>query len=129
MRRIVITTLLGAVAGIICALGGMSLGVRMTPAVFLWILLNRSVMGFVIGISSLRLHWALHGTLLGLIVGSLFPYSLALLDAGPRMVAITLFASLVFGFAIEVVATVVCKCPRRVISTVPADRKAAAVSA
>ena len=45
-------------------LGVMSMGVKMTAVLAIWILLNRTVMGFVIGISGLRLHWALHGPLM-----------------------------------------------------------------
>jgi hypothetical protein len=33
------------------------------------LLSHRMLLGFVIGISSLRWHWALHGILLGLIIG------------------------------------------------------------
>lgn len=112
MNRIVITTLLGVVAGVVCALGGMSLGVKMTPIFFAWALLNRTVLEFVIGISGLRLHWAWHGIVIGLIVGSLFSFAGYLMGSKPLLVVATIVASAIFGFAIDGLTTVVFKRPR-----------------
>ncbi|NIM89852.1 MAG: hypothetical protein GTO17_02775 [Candidatus Aminicenantes bacterium] len=41
----------------------------MSSAQVLTILLHRGLLGFVIGISVLRIHWAWHGIWLGLIIG------------------------------------------------------------
>jgi hypothetical protein len=68
-KRIAIATLFGVVSGILCYLGGRGLGIDISLASFLMLLSHRTLLGFVIGISSLRWHWALHGILLGLIVG------------------------------------------------------------
>jgi hypothetical protein len=119
MNRIVITTVLGVVAGLICALGGMSLGVTMTPISFAWVLLNRTVLGFVIGISGLRLHWAWHGIILGLIVGSLFSFGGYLMGSKPLVVVATIVASVIFGFAIDGLTTVVFKRPQPLVTAGP----------
>ena len=113
MNRIVIATILGVIAGAICMLGGMSIGLTMTPVLGIWIFLNRTVLGFVIGSSGLRLHWALHGPLMGFIVGSIFSYGAFLLGQGALLVAGTLVASLIFGFLIELLTTVVFHRPRQ----------------
>lgn len=49
MNRIVIATILRVIAGAICMVGSVSLSIMLTPALAPWILLNRTVLGFVIG--------------------------------------------------------------------------------
>jgi hypothetical protein len=39
-----------------------------------WQLLNRTLLGFVIGVSALRLHWAWHAAIMGCLVGPLLSY-------------------------------------------------------
>lgn len=68
-KRITIATLFGFVSGILCYLGGRMVGIDIGLASFMMLLSHRMLLGFVIGISSLRWHWALHGILLGLIIG------------------------------------------------------------
>jgi hypothetical protein len=75
MKRIVFATALGVVAGLVCVSVGALLGLKITPIFVGWALLNRTLLGFVIGISMLRLQWALHGILMGALAGSLFAYS------------------------------------------------------
>lgn len=68
-KRIAIATLFGFLSGILCYLGGRTVGINISLGGFMMLLCHRTLLGFVIGISSLRWHWALHGILLGLIVG------------------------------------------------------------
>lgn len=112
MKRIVIATALGAVAGLLCVAGGATLGVSITPARFFWVELNRTLLGFVIGISALRLAWPWHGALLGGLVGSLFSYTAFMLDSPGLVIAATLAASVIFGLGIEFFTTVVFKQPQ-----------------
>ncbi len=126
MKRILITTALGLVAGVICMLGGMSIGIAMTPVTVGWILLNRMVLGFLIGISGLRMHWAWHGLLIGLVVGSLFSYSAFRAGGTAVLVSGTLFAGAVFGVAIEFLTTVVFKQPRLIAGEAARSKAAAA---
>jgi hypothetical protein len=110
MKRIMIATLFGLIAGMICATVAASGHVlKLTPIFVLWILLNRTVMGFAIGTSALKMHWAWNGIVMGLVVGSIFTYFLCM-NFGARML-ITFIANAVFGLMIEFFTTVVFKQP------------------
>lgn len=112
MKRIVIATACGVVAGLLCVSAGAALGLKLTLQSVGWALLNRTLLGFVIGVSALRLHWAWHGCLMGLLIGSLFSYS-AWMFAGPVwLVAGLLAGSIIFGLLIELFTTLVFKQPQ-----------------
>ena len=70
-KRVIIATIFGFIAGLIC----LSLGMLAYPdmkysAISIgWVLINRTLIGFVIGISAWRINWALQGILLGGIIG------------------------------------------------------------
>ncbi|UCH78021.1 MAG: hypothetical protein JSU81_09905 [Candidatus Coatesbacteria bacterium] len=72
-KRVIACTLFGLIAGIICWLvsqyGGAA-GVAFTTPIILGIVLNRGFIGFAIGLSGWRTHWAFHGVVIGLL-GSL----------------------------------------------------------
>lgn len=112
MKRFLFATFFGLCMGGLCAAMTFGLmGRTFAIITLLWILLNRTVMGYVIGISSLRLHWALHGVLQGVIVGSIFSYFL-FMDWGMGWKAwLTPIGNALFGFLIELFTTVVCKQP------------------
>jgi len=114
MKRIAIASMCGLIAGFVCTAAGASTGMKLTAATVVWILLNRTVMGFVIGASGLRMHWAWNGALIGLVVGSIFSYAAFLFDRPGAFVALTMVASIVFGFLIELFTTVVFKYARHV---------------
>lgn len=110
MKRITIATLFGVVAGALCATISFSTGILTLTAVNLvWILLNRTVMGFAIGVSGLRLHWAWHGILMGVVVGSIFSYFLYM--QGMKLAVLTPIGNAIFGLMIEFFTTVVFKAP------------------
>lgn len=123
MKRIVTATVLGIIAGLLCIAGGTALGVSITPARFFWVVLNRALLGFVIGISALRLAWAWHGALMGVLVGSLFSYTAFMLDSPGLVIAATLAASMIFGVGIEFFTTVVFQHPQPQMSTAAAETK------
>jgi hypothetical protein len=75
----------------------------------LWVLLNRTVMGFAIGVSGLKMHWAWHGVLMGMVVGSIFSYFLYM--HGITMAPYTMIGNAIFGLMIEFFTTVVFKAP------------------
>jgi len=111
MKRIAIATLFGLVAGAICATVSFSSGVlKFTAVSLVWILLNRAVMGFAIGTSGLKLHWAWNGIVMGLVVGSIFSYFL-FMNVGVRMLLVSPFGNAIFGLMIEFFTTVVFKQP------------------
>ena len=112
MRRIAIAVLFGLVAGCICAGGGLAAGIfKLSVVNVAWVLLNRGVMGFAIGISNLKVHWAWNGVLMGLVVGSIFSYSL-FMDVGPKLLPLmNFFVNGLFGLMIEFFTTKVFKAP------------------
>jgi hypothetical protein len=112
MKRIVIATLFGLLAGGLCATAAFWGGfLKFTAVNLLWILLNRAVMGFAVGTSGLRLRWAWNGMVMGLVVGCIFSYFL-FMNLGPVMLPlVNALANGVFGLVIEFFTTVVFKEP------------------
>jgi hypothetical protein len=79
---------------------------------FAYILVNRTLIGFVIGISPFRMHWSLHGVLMGAIVGLPFA-SGCLLEAHNVETAIAAFVlGSVYGFIVELFTSIVFKAGR-----------------
>ena len=113
MKRIMIATLFGLLAGVLCATAGIYGGfLKFTAVNVAWVLLNRAVMGFAIGISGLKLHWAWNGVVMGLVVGSIFSYFLFMnLGLGTLPLANLLIGNPIFGFLIEFFTTKVFKQP------------------
>jgi hypothetical protein len=112
MKRIMIATLFGVLAGGLCAIAVFAGGfLKLTAVNLVWILLNRAVMGFAIGTSGLKLRWAWNGIVVGLVVGSIFSYSL-FMNLGPVMLPpVNALANGIFGLMIEFFTTVVFKQP------------------
>ncbi len=111
MKRIAIATLFGLLAG--CACAGLTFGsgyLNFTVITLVWILLNRTVMGFAIGTSALKIRWAWNGILMGLVVGELFSYYL-FMSFGWKALAFTPIGNALFGFLIELFTTKVFKAP------------------
>jgi len=114
-KRFWIALIVGIVTGIICGWTGY----KQTPEdirmmVFLSALLNRAFIGFAIGISCWKIGWIQHGILLGLI-GSL-PLSFPLIfnaQAGMMAFVMCSVAGIVWGFIIELFATVIFKAPMK----------------
>ena len=75
----------------------------------LFILLNRTVMGFAIGASGLRLRWAWNGVVVGLVVGSISSYFLFKRVGEGTLWLVNFFVNGVFGSGIELFTTVVFK--------------------
>ncbi len=111
MKRILAAIVFGLLAGGICATGAFYAGfLKFTAVNLVWILLNRAVMGFAIGVSGLRIHWAWNGVLIGLAVGSLFSFFLYMTLGGFVPLA-NFFVNGLFGVMIEFFTSVVCKAP------------------
>ena len=67
-KRVIICTVLGFVAGGLCAwLGAMSNPAFATLPMVLGIVFNRAFIGFAIGVSGWKTKWAFHGVVLGLV--------------------------------------------------------------
>ncbi|HTX19597.1 MAG TPA: hypothetical protein VMG34_13155 [Bacteroidota bacterium] len=111
-KRIIVATLFGLAVGVLCASGAFAAHfLQFTTVNVVWVLLNRGVMGFAIGVSGLRLRWAWNGVVVGLIVGSVFSYFL-FMQLGPVLPP---FGNAVmnglFGLIIEFFTTVVFRAP------------------
>jgi len=102
-KRVTITTILGVIAGILCYLGGLRAGIEFTTGIMLATIFNRAFIGFVIGISAIRIHYLLHGILIGAL-GSLPMGVAAIGEDLNSLVMITLFGML-WGLLIEWIAT------------------------
>ena len=107
--RLLTTTLLGVVFGIICMLLS-----KYTAEVAYWpigvsFLLHHTVMGFAIGASSLKMNWAAHGA----VWGALFGLFLAIGYVGGALAPWIVFAlPVMWGFLIETLATKAFKRPQ-----------------
>ncbi len=126
MKRIVVATIFGLIMGAICAAGVFYAGFLKFSVVSLsWILLNRAVMGFVIGVSGLKWHWAWNGIVLGVIVGSIFSYFLYMTLGVGLLPVMNFFVNGVFGLIIEFFTSVIFK--QRVTTQPPPMARAVAV--
>lgn len=104
-KRLIICTIGGIVAGIICSAGGYLTGniqtfsfAAVAPAFF-----NRIMLGFLIGISGFKINYLVHGVLMGLLVS--FMTSISFL--GPELRGFMFFtaAGIIYGVLIELFAT------------------------
>lgn len=105
-KRIIITTVLGLISGAI-AVGLVSLGSGgLPPEITLRMLISFGFMGFVIGISSLRWHWALNGLVIGGMVGLIEGLAGFAIIGMLEMLLIPLIFCMVSGLLIELITTV-----------------------
>ena len=111
IKRIIIATVFGFIAGLICNAGALYLGLQVDALRFIFIMVNRILIGFVIGISVLRINWALHG----IIIAEIFGLPLALFDiiVGESLFVFggVLIMSFLFGLMIEFFTSIVFKQP------------------
>lgn len=129
-KRFWLCLVCGVIAGLLCGWTGYA----QTPEdirtmAFLQALLNRTFIGFVLGISAWRMAWATHGMVIGLI-GTL-PMSFPLIfmaQAGFGIFLMYTVAGVVWGFLIELVTSVLFKA-RQGAMTAPAATAPQRVSA
>ncbi len=112
-KRIIIATLCGLIAGIFCISGGILIfDMSFSPLGVVYVLSSRLLIGFVIGISSLKMHWVFHGLLIGFIIGFPFPIYDLIIGQKPVIALAAFIMSSVFGVIIEFVTTIVFKAER-----------------
>ena len=110
LSRLLTTTVLGAVFGLICMVGSYySFQVPFWP-LGVSFLLHHSVMGFAIGASGLKINWAAHGILWGILFGVFLSVNVAERSGGFWMVALVL--PIIYAFLIETLATKAFKQPQ-----------------
>jgi hypothetical protein len=105
--RVLITTVFGFVFGIACLFITNAAGVPFWPLGISWVL-HHTLMGFTIGISPWKMHWAAHGTVWGV----LFAIPTAISVVGLISPLQTFIIIVVWGFLIELIATKAFKRPQ-----------------
>jgi hypothetical protein len=106
--RLLVTTLLGFVFGIVCWLLASS-GQPAMPAAMSWsIILSRALLGFVIGISAWKINYMLHGIILGFIVSIPMAFA-ALATKDVKIFLGTLIMGIIYGFLIELITHLIIK--------------------
>ena len=107
VKRVIITVVLGLIFGcvswVVC---NYAMGHRQPLSINLMMIITNGLLGFCIGISSLRWHWAVHGIVLGGLFGIIM--GLAALAQGSEFIWPLIFG-LVYGVLIELIATVAFK--------------------
>jgi len=108
-KRLLICTIGGIIAGLICSAGGHLSGnitelafFTLAPAFF-----NRVMLGFIIGISNLKMNYLFHGALIGLLVSLIT--SIPFLEDGVTGFLFFTIAGIIYGILIELFATKVFK--------------------
>ena len=104
-NRLLICTTGGLIAGIICSAGGI-LSRNIAELTFFSVagtFLNRVMLGFVLGISRLRMNYLLHGILIGFLVS--FVISISFLENNLKGFLFFTVAGIVYGLLIELFAT------------------------
>jgi hypothetical protein len=106
--RLLVTTLLGFVFGVVCWLITSS-GQPHMPASMAWsVIFSRALIGFVIGISAWKINYMFHGIILGFIVS--IPMALGSLSfQGIKIFLATLIMGIIYGFLIELITHLIIK--------------------
>lgn len=107
-KRVVIATLCGLVFGFVCWYLATSNpeAKELAWTIQLNIILSRTLMGFMIGVSALKIRWWGHGLLLGFI-GSI-PLAVSVL--GDHLIFVGTFVmGMIYGFLTELITTVLFK--------------------
>jgi hypothetical protein len=105
-KRVVIATICGLICGFICmtlASSNPDPAAPISTGLKLSILFGRTLLGFTIGISALRMPWWLHGIFLGIITS--IPMALPILDQISIFIG-TFVMGVIYGLLIELVTSV-----------------------
>lgn len=101
LRRVAISTVLGAAAGAICAYGSATSVPSLTLPILASIFYDRLLLGFVVGIADgIDVRPAMRGLVLGLVVSALIA-----IPSGLEGGAILMAAGAVYGLVIDILAS------------------------
>ena len=108
MKRLILSLVGGVVCAVICMIGKIALD----PTISLSLLLsaaigNRILIGFVIGISRLKMNYLLHGAMIGLVIT--LSCSIGTISQNLAPFAIYTGVGVVYGILIELFVTKLCK--------------------
>ena len=106
--RLLVTTILGFLFGVVCWLISSSGQPQMPPAMSWSIIFSRALIRFVIGISGWKINHMIHGIILGFIVS--IPMALgSLAFQGFKIFLGTLIMGMIYGFLIELISHLILK--------------------
>ena len=108
-KRVIIATICGFIFGIVCMMMATSdpnAAVQLTTAIKINIVLSRTLMGFTLGVSALRLSWWLHGIVIGIIAS--IPMGVSVMDDIPIMIG-TIVMGIIYGVLTELITSKVFK--------------------
>ncbi len=109
VKRVVIATTCGIFFGLIClylAISNPETSDSITTNVKINILFSRALIGFIIGISALRLSWWIHGITIGIIAS--VPLAFLVMDKTNIFIS-TFVLGIIYGFLTELLTTVIFK--------------------
>jgi hypothetical protein len=107
-KRVLITTILGILVGLVCWYSGTYVGIQFTNEMILGTILDRMLIGFVIGISGWQINYLLHGALIGAIVS--WPASIY---GGAYGFNALMWFGIAYGIIIELIATKLLNAPMK----------------
>jgi len=109
MKRLSLSIFAGIICAIICAIGRKYLIPDITlSALIVSSFGNRVLIGFVIGISRLKMNYLLHGALIGFLVTLSYSIGMILDNNVMGFIPYTISGT-VFGLLIEIFVTKICK--------------------
>ena len=107
-KRVIIATVVGFLCGLIClylATSNPDEAVPLSKAIKWTIVISRTMLGFTIGISAIRLTWWLHGLVLGVVAS--IPMAVPMIgSSGIYIIISTIVLGAVYGFLVELITTV-----------------------
>ncbi len=108
-KRVIIATICGFIFGIVCMLLASSNPNATEPlsTTMKWtIIISRTMLGFTIGISAIRLNWWLHGIVLGAIAS--VPMAIPTIDR-LAIAAGSIIMGIIYGFLTELITSILFK--------------------
>jgi MFS family permease len=111
-KRLIIATLSGFLFGLVCCGLASSGGNQLAWPVTAQIIASRTLIGFAIGISCLKLyHWSVHGSVMGLLFSLPLAFSGFMAPDSPQydktsMFVWTIILGMVYGFLVELITSV-----------------------
>jgi len=102
LRRTIVTTILGFIAGFICYWASRKTVVYTTP--MMWsVILNRTLLGFILGISGLKWNYVIHGLVIGAIAS--IPLAVPAFISSAAGGWLILIAGAIYGLIIELITS------------------------
>jgi hypothetical protein len=108
-KRVIYATVCGFIFGLVCmglATSDPESAASLTAAVKWNIVLSRTLLGFTIGISALKLNWWLHGIIIGFIAS--IPMAISVIDRFDIFIG-TFVMGIIYGFLTELITSVLLK--------------------